>query len=247
MKACEPRKFFTEPIALDRLVQGNPGCPNPMKLLRVRTHRSRTAHVSLLEVQNKILFLKDGLRTGWREYLNSYWAGFGLVCRSRREWEALKMLHGAQVSPEPLFLKTCGRRALLAVSGVKNGIDLHHCFSRMGSFEPSLLSQLAHGIGRTLAVVHSAGLVHRGLHPHHILVDQNTGSIRFIDFQRARRRSAWHSRLTDLVRIERNLLRLSLASAQRREFLSAYFSHVLPPCHPQLRLWITRWVRRRAG
>jgi tRNA A-37 threonylcarbamoyl transferase component Bud32 len=177
-------------------------------------------------------FLKRQYRVGWRERLASWWAGFGWVSRSRREWRVLHALQTAGVGcPEPLAVgESADGRAFLLVNALDNAIDLPTYLGRENlSGEPGCLV-LARRLGRTLAAFHRAGFTHPDLYAKHVFVHLADGSISFVDFQRTRmlRRVSWRQRWRDLAALDASLGEGLASGRERIACLAAYVRFASP-------------------
>jgi hypothetical protein len=164
-------------------------------------------------------FLKLEHRVPWRDRLANAWAGFGLVSRSHREFRLLRSLQGAGVGcPDPIAVGQDGRgRAFLIVREVAGALDLRMFLHGRKATSPYHRLRFARRLGEALARLHDAGFDHPDLYAKHVLVDPVSESIRFLDWQRARKNGqlAWPQCWRGLASLHATLSD-DLASARER-------------------------------
>jgi tRNA A-37 threonylcarbamoyl transferase component Bud32 len=149
-------------------------------------------------------FLKKEHRVPWKERLANAWAGFGPVSKSWREAETLRVLRPYFPGcPEWIAAgEAPDGRAFLLLRELPGASELRQ--SPAARTDAPLITRraLARSLGATLARLHDAGFVHGDLYVNHVLVNDESGEIAFIDWQRATRLPAstlgrrWHDLAT---------------------------------------------------
>jgi heptose I phosphotransferase len=133
-----------------------------------------------------ICYLKRERRVSWLVRLLNFLAGFGLVSRSLREAQTLDALERDGL-PAPRWLavgEDDAGQAFLLVRAIPGAIDLATFLRQYnGAFRRNIACQL----GITLARFHNAGFAHGDLYAKHVLIDPETETIQFVDFQRTPR------------------------------------------------------------
>jgi tRNA A-37 threonylcarbamoyl transferase component Bud32 len=183
-----------------------------------------TRGVVRLRLGRLTAFLKREFRVPWKEYLASWWAGFGFVSKSQREWQVLQALRAAGVGcPEPLAVGAEGGRAFLLV----RALTAHSLGAWLAdeADNPPARRHLARALGRAVARLHAAGFTHPDLYAKHVFVGGG-GDVAFIDFQRTRRRRwvGWGERCHDLAALDASLSDLVVSQTDRLAFLEAYLA-----------------------
>lgn len=188
----------------------------------VRGHPSRT--VCRFELGSWRGFLKRQHWIPWKDYLGSWWAGFGFVDRSRREWNTLLALrkHGL-ACPEPLAVGCKKGQSFLLVRELEGAVDLHTYLTSQAT-TPSARQNLARKLGRMLARFHDAGFTHPDLYAKHVFIRRADGRVAFIDFQRTQHRPwiSWRSRWRDLAALHASLGEALVTATDRLRCLRAY-------------------------
>lgn len=181
-------------------------------------------------------YLKREHRVPWSDRLANARAGFGWVSKSLREAAVLgRLAHAGPGAPEVLAAGQRGRRAFLLVREVAAATELRswlrdHPDNAAGR-------RLARALGRALADVHAAGLVHGDLYSKHVLVGPGE-ALRFLDWQRGRRRRRLgvRERARDLAALDATV---AAGRASRRERLACFAAYV--------RAWRTADRARKAA
>ena len=186
-------------------------------------------HVMRVRVGEVACYLKREHRVPFLDRLTSWRAGFGFVSVSCREAAMLDELHKLQIpSPEWLAAGEDGAgRAFLLLREVPRALDLRR-YARALAVRPSdERRQFARRLGRLLAELHDRGIVYPDLYAKHTMVDQVSGGITLIDWQRARIRAkvSWRERCRELAALNASLADDLAGPAERRVFLLAYLRH----------------------
>lgn len=188
----------------------------------VSGHPSRS--VARLQIGPYRTFLKRQHWVPRKDYLASWWAGFGFVDRSVREWKTLLALrgHGIRV-PEPLAVGSRDGRSFLLVGELEGAVDLH-CFLTRRGHDWVLCTRLAERIAATLARLHQTGFTHPDLYAKHVFVNPQDLSIALIDFQRTMRcrRVSWRQRWRDLAALDASLGEHLAGNTLRLRLLRSY-------------------------
>ncbi len=171
---------------------------------------------ALLKLEHRVL---------WKDRLANAWAGFGLVSRSHREFRILQALPGLGVGgPEPIAAGEDDQgRAFVLVRERPGDLDLRAYLTRLDG-RPGERRRFLRRLGEALARLHDAGFDHPDLYSKHVLVDPQTGAIRFLDWQRSRRQSwlGWARRWRDLAALHATLAGELATSRERLACLLAY-------------------------
>jgi tRNA A-37 threonylcarbamoyl transferase component Bud32 len=171
-------------------------------------------------------FLKREHRVWWKDRLAAAWAGLGLISKSYREARILQELGRAGL-PCPEWVAAgeddCGR-AFLLVRELTGYLDLRLLLERRRSATPAERFRLARRLGEALARLHAAGFDHPDLYAKHVLVDPDTGDVRFLDWQRSRRRRhlGQRQRWRDLAALHATLAAHLARPRERLACLRAY-------------------------
>jgi tRNA A-37 threonylcarbamoyl transferase component Bud32 len=196
-------------------------------------------------------FLKREHRVWWKDRVAGAWAGFGLVSRSYREARALQELRRAGL-PCPEWIAAGedeGGRAFLLVRELTGSVDLRLFLERQRSAPLAERFRLARRLGEALARVHAAGFDHPDLYAKHVLVDPDTGDLRFLDWQRSRRRRSVsrRQRWRDLAALHASLADHLARPRERLACLLAYLRAAGQPLdHRNVRRAV-RSIRREAA
>lgn len=187
----------------------------------VGTHTHR--HVRRLNLGGFLGFLKRESRIPMKDYLASWFAGFGWHSKSLREWYVLAQLKEKGIAcPEPLAVGEENGQAFLMTLGLKNAVDLP---TYLG-FQPSREDrhQVLRNMGHAVADLHTHGFTHPDLYAKHIFVNRTSLQVCFVDFQRTRKCAAidYHTRCRDLAAIDASLHPAAVPAQERLAFLHAY-------------------------
>jgi tRNA A-37 threonylcarbamoyl transferase component Bud32 len=170
-------------------------------------------------------YLKRQHRVCVWERLTNALAGFGWVTTSQREAVLLEELQRAGIGcPDWIAVGQDGRgRAFLLVEECADRVELNrHLRDWRGSSRERV--RFARHLGRTLALLHSAGFSHPDLYAKHVLVAKRDHGLTFLDWQRSRlpHRVSWTERCRDLA-----ALHATLADdlANPRERLACLFAY----------------------
>jgi tRNA A-37 threonylcarbamoyl transferase component Bud32 len=182
-------------------------------------------YVTRVEFDGLRGYLKRENWVSWKCYLAGWWAGFGFVSKSRREWQVLQLLrkHGLPC-PQPVAVGEANGKAFLFVQELPGMVDLHSYLIRNRDLAASVRRRLARSLGRTLARFHGAGFSHADLYAKHVFVDAANQTVQFIDFQRTRvrRHLSWRQRWRDLAALDATLSETLAAPMERLVCLAAY-------------------------
>ena len=189
---------------------------------KVRSHPLRD--VTLLNLGGWRVYVKRQHRIPGKDYLASWWAGFGFVDRSQREWRALLALrrHGIPC-PEPLAVGAAKGRAFVAVRELEDAVDLPAFLAQHGQDTAACL-HLAESLGQVLARLHATGLTHPDIFAKHVFVHLRTLAVSLIDWQRTsrRRRLLPSQRWRDLAALDASLGEQVVSMGMRTRLLAAY-------------------------
>jgi tRNA A-37 threonylcarbamoyl transferase component Bud32 len=193
-----------------------------------------TRDVSFVQFAGLRGFLKRQFRLPWKDKLASWWAGFGWVSKSVREWRILQELRNHGIGcPEPLAVGDDGKQAFLMVRTLPECVDLPTFLARRPPTE--VRKQLFRYIGQAVAKLHSAGFTHPDLYAKHVFLHLRDSSVSFIDFQRTRRCTLnWRARARDLGALDASLSTALVSSSERMLCLQAYLERSTP--HPSRQL-----------
>ena len=189
-------------------------------------HRDR--NVSRFRLAEWSGYLKREYRIPWKDYLASWWAGFGWACKSWREWSALQALRNADLGcPEPLAVGCQRGQALLLVRELAGAVDLTSFLLDGFADDVASRRQLAETLGRTIARLHSAGFTHPDLYAKHVLIRLSDQAVFFIDLQRTRRRRrvGWRDRCRDLASLHASVPAWLIPRHHRLACIRAYLQH----------------------
>jgi len=189
----------------------------------VGAHSSR--NVVRMELGGFRAFLKREYRVAWKDYWASWSAGFGLVSKSRREWQILHALRTRGIAcPQPIAVGEDRGQAFLLVREIAGSVDLSSYLHQMHGATAEQRTRLARLLARTLAHFHGAGFTHPDLYAKHVFIDLWNQAIRFIDFQRTRSRRwvNWRQRWRDLAALDASLSGELASPRDRLIFLSTY-------------------------
>lgn len=236
---------------MKEMVQVNPDVLAQLRLRGLRTFHDFFAYdagvtvgghprrnVARVAPAGLVGFLKRQHRVRWRERWTSWWAGFGWVSRTRREWQVLHLLRKRGIAcPEPLAVGEQGHRAFLLVRGLRHALDLQSYLARHRRASGRVRRRLAQALAAHLADFHAAGFTHPDLYAKHVFVNPREHSFSFIDFQRTRlhRRVGWNRRWRDLAALDASLSDQLVSSGERLFFLRSYLRHA--GAQPRRRRW----------
>ncbi len=188
----------------------------------------RTRDVALVELGGLRAYLKRQYRIAWKEYVESWWAGFGFVSKSGREWQALYALRRQGIDcAQPLAYGEHRGQAFLLVRELPEAVDLgaHLGGARL---EGRQRRPLARALGRACARLHAAGFTHPDLYAKHVYVRLTNLSISFIDLQRTSGPLpiSWAQRWRDLAALDASLGHGVVTTGDRLAFLLAYLQAI---------------------
>lgn len=212
--------------------------------------RHRLRNVVRIDLGGFRGFLKRECKVRWKDRWLNWWAGFGLVSKSRREWQILHTLraHGFEV-PQPLAVGEDRDRAFLLLRELPQAIELRSCLRAARGDTPQR-TWLIQAVAKAIARLHAAGFTHPDLYAKHIFINIEQHSIRLIDFQRtcSPRALSWNERWHDLAALDASLSERLVSSHDRLTFLTTYLRASGPgtPGRPLLRQAITAVTRRTA-
>jgi tRNA A-37 threonylcarbamoyl transferase component Bud32 len=192
----------------------------------IGTHPTRS--VSKIRLGGLVAYLKREFRRPLKEYLGSWWAGFGWVSKSRREWRVLRALQAMGIGcPEAIAVGEENRRAFLLIRALPAVQDLQSYLTQGHGADWVVRRQLARYLGEAVARLHEAGFTHPDVYAKHVFVDIDDQAISFIDFQRTRFRRwvRWSSRWRDLAALNASLSEGLVSTRDRLACLSAYLRY----------------------
>jgi tRNA A-37 threonylcarbamoyl transferase component Bud32 len=188
-------------------------------------HRER--NVSEVDLGGVRVFLKREYFLPWKDRLHSWWAGFGFVTKSQREWQILKELRARDIPcPEPLALGSQNGKAFLLLREVPGAGDLHGTLhhQNLSKHERTALARL---LGKSISDLHAAGYTHPDLYAKHVLVARDRGAVCFVDYQRTQKRLhlGWSRRCRDLAALNASLGEQHVSRRERLHCLFSYLWH----------------------
>jgi tRNA A-37 threonylcarbamoyl transferase component Bud32 len=169
-------------------------------------------------------FLKREYRVRWRDYLASWWAGWGWVSKSRREWKTLEELRKRGIRcPRAVAVGEQGGRAFLLVRAMPGCQDLPSYLAAGKADRKKRRRCLAEALGRAIARLHNAGFTHPDLYAKHVFIGPGQ-TVSFVDFQRTRlcRCVSWSRRWRDLAALDASLSSEMVSARDRFHFLATY-------------------------
>jgi tRNA A-37 threonylcarbamoyl transferase component Bud32 len=185
-------------------------------------------NVAHVEIDGLSGFLKREYFIHLKDCFHSWWAGFGFVSKSEREWLVLRALRAREVPcPEPLAMGAQAGKAFLFVRALPDAQDLRS-FLGQQRMSPQDRGWLANLLGKTISDLHTAGFTHPDLYAKHVFVTHAGQSFAFIDFQRSRKwtRVSWRRRCRDLAALNASLGDDVVTNRERLHVLFAYLRHV---------------------
>ncbi len=184
----------------------------------------RTRDVSLVDLGGLRAYLKRQYRIAWKEYVESWWAGFGFVSKSGREWQVLHTLrrHGIDC-PQPLAYGEHRGQAFLLVKELPDAVELGSHLAEQAT-ELGERRKLARALGRACARLHRAGFTHPDLYAKHVYLRLGHRGVAFIDWQRTAQPApnSWPRRWRDLAALNASLGEALAGNRDRMAFLLAY-------------------------
>jgi hypothetical protein len=196
-------------------------------------------------------FVKREHRVAWKDRLISAFAGFGFVSRCHREFQVLQAVRAAGIGcPEAIAAGEDSKgRAFVLVRDLAGALDLRVYLRDWIGGRPAERRRFARRLGEALARIHDAGFNHPDLKAKHVLVDLPGGGIRFLDWQRSRRRRflGWSQRWRDLASLDATLAD-DLASDRERLACFLAYLRATAQCHVPRSFWAgaLRQIRRRS-
>lgn len=181
-----------------------------------------TRDVSFVQFAGLRGFLKRQFQLPWKDPFASWWAGFGWVSKSVREWRILQELRNHGIGcPEPIAVGDDGHQAFLMVRALPECVDLPTFLARRPPGEVRKL--LFRQVGQAVAKLHAAGFTHPDLYAKHVFLHMRDHRVSFIDFQRTRRCTLnWQARARDLGALDASLSTSLVSPRERLLFLQAY-------------------------
>ena len=192
----------------------------------IGTHPTRS--VVKIKLGGFVAYLKREYCLPWKEYFGSWWAGFGCVSKSRREWRVLRALQAIGIGcPEAIAVGEEDGRAFLLIRALPAVQDLQSYLTEGHGADWVVRRQLARYLGEAVARLHEAGFTHPDVYAKHVFVDVDDQAISFIDFQRTRFRRwvPWASRWRDLAALNASLSEGLVSTRDRLACLSAYLRY----------------------
>jgi tRNA A-37 threonylcarbamoyl transferase component Bud32 len=206
-----------------------------------------TRDVSFVQFAGLRAFLKRQFQLPWKEYLESWWAGFGWASKAVREWRILQELRNHGIGcPEPIAVGEHGQKAFLLVRALPEAVDLPTFLARRPSV--GMRHDLLRHVGQAVAKLHSAGFTHPDLYAKHVFLNTQNSGVSFIDFQRTRRRRSlpWNTRARDLAALDASLSNNLVSASERLLCLQAYLERsVAKPSRHLLRQLAETIAQRR--
>jgi tRNA A-37 threonylcarbamoyl transferase component Bud32 len=171
-------------------------------------------------------YLKREHRVPWKDRWASLRDGFGFSSVSCREAATLRLLeaHGIP-APDWIAAGEDGRgRAFLLLKAIEGTADLRLHLLKKTHYPARLRRGFARDLGQMLARMHDAGIEYPDLYAKHILVEDRTAAVTFLDWQRSRKphRLSWRTRCRDLAALNASLADELANPLDRFAFLLAY-------------------------
>jgi tRNA A-37 threonylcarbamoyl transferase component Bud32 len=184
-------------------------------------------NVSRVELAGETAYLKREHRVRLRDRFRSLLAGFGATSLSEREYQVIRRLReNGLPAPQLLARGEADGQAFLLLAPADGAVDLR----RLAPVGPELAADL----GRTVALVHEAGVDQPDLFAKHFLVNPETGQVTILDWQRARLRDVvpWRSRVRSLAALRATCPESLLPPASWNVLLATYAraAHELDRC-----------------
>lgn len=168
------------------------------------------------------IFLKREHRVSWKVRLLNALAGFGLVSRSMREAQTLQALERENFgAPRCLAVGESGGSAFIVLESV-SGVELRDYFQLIRS--PLGRKRFLRELGLEVARLHACGFDHPDLYSKHVLIDNRTGQIVFLDWLRCQRRHplSWDRRIRSLAALHATVAEDVVTPRERLAFWHAY-------------------------
>src|SRR5262249_54528610 len=143
----------------------------------------------------------------WKDYLHSWWAGFGFVPKSLREWQVLRGLQARGIPcPEPLAVGAKDGKAFVLIRDLTGAANLRRYLCEH-ALEQADRRWLSHLLGKAASDLHGAGFTHPDLYAKHVFVTDDGRSVAFVDFQRTGNLQSvsWGQRWRDLAALNASL------------------------------------------
>jgi tRNA A-37 threonylcarbamoyl transferase component Bud32 len=194
------------------------------RLEGVRISRHHHREVSWLALDGLQGFLKKQFHIPLKDYLSSWWAGFGWVSRTQREWQVLHLLRErGLLCPEPIAVGANRQQSFLLTGRLPHCIDLP-AFLR-GEADAATRWRMLKRLGQRIADLHDAGFDHPDLYAKHIFLDVRGEEVGFVDFQRTSRHVdtvPWSARWRDLAALHASIDDSAVSPVERLAVLVAY-------------------------
>lgn len=211
-------------------------------------------NVTRIELAGLTLYLKRERRVPWTVRWRSWWAGLGWSSRSVREARVLQAL-AREGFPAPEWLaagETRDGRAFLLLLEVPQARELR---AVLAASSPAERRQRVVRLARSLARLHTCGLIHPDLYASHVLIENPGPEERFVflDWARCRRRPALtlRDRARALAALDATLRPDEVDATERLLGLRAYLraSHEELPSeqHARLLALLDRYRRQFAS
>lgn len=188
-------------------------------------------NVSRVDLGGEIAYLKREHRVRTRDRLRSWRSGFGWCSMSAREAAVLRRLedYGVPV-PQWLAFGSAAGQGFVLLAAASAEQDLRSL--------PAISIGLAGHIGRTVARIHAAGVDQPDLFAKHLLVDEPTGTLTVLDWQRARLRSSlsWARRVRTLAALGASAPADLFRPTRWRQVLAAYLEETATMRGPSVAL-----------
>lgn len=212
----------------------------------VSRHRRRCT--TLVNLHGISGYLKRQKRIAWKERFAGWWDGFGLVSRALREWQVLcELQDDGQLGPDPMAVGETDAGAFVLVRALPEAVDLPTLLAQR--LCPRERREIAGRVGRAAASLHERGFSHPDLFAKHVFIHCETGTVRFVDFQRTRRHLQgvpWPQRCRDLAALNASLHPNAVSASERFRLLLAYLEQTEASAPPLVRI-LERWIGRRTS
>jgi len=184
-------------------------------------------NVSRVQIGDEVCYLKREHRVRWRDRWRNLLDGFGPSSISRREADVLARLEIlGLVGPICLASGEAAREAFLLVEEAHEAVDLR----KLSAIDDTLASE----IGRVIAEIHNAGIDQPDLFAKHFLVNEETGRITILDWQRAsiRGRIPLRNRIRSLAALRATCTQVVFSARNWQALLKTYRDNLIEPDAP---------------